>query len=503
MAGWFTVPPGDAAGPYLGRVQRGDLGGVETAPWRAGPKVAERLPGPLRWAVARAVGRRLRLPVTVVHHAAVLGATGTGKSESIYGCAEWALRHGWRVIYASAKEPAPADSVAPRLASVAAAWGLTTHTLSPDDPPDLLRGTPREVVDRLIAAENWGDPYWANVAAEAVAVALAARDRLGLPLRDLGDLADTLARLKDHAKRDPDLGARAAAIPDEALRGAATRYRTLAEHLNGWTRSDGWDFGSADLIVAELPTARRPEAAGAILRMIMKSLVAWLRDPTRRTDTRPVLVVEEVGGWAADPNVARDLRELVERARSASAFCVLSAQDPGGFGDPAIASTILTNAAVITFRQGPAAEVLAGLAGTRSAELGSIGYGPAGIGNGGFTQRQRIGKVDPQLVRSLGRGELLVTYGGRFALVAAGLAASAYRQPTEASPAVWVPAEALGELFPEPRGPEFHGWPAPVVYGPVIGPEAAVQHPDNNGVLRPYREEPAPPGAPTFVPGER
>lgn len=117
VARLFTIPPGDPAGPYLGRVQRGDLAGA----WRAGPTATERLPGPLRWIVTRLVGRRLRLPVGEVHHAAVLGATGTGKSELIHNVAEWALRAGWRVFYLSAKEPAPADSVAPRLASVAAA----------------------------------------------------------------------------------------------------------------------------------------------------------------------------------------------------------------------------------------------------------------------------------------------------------------------------------------------------------------------------------------------
>jgi FMN-dependent NADH-azoreductase len=147
-----------------------------------------------------------------------------------------------------------------------------------------------------------------------------------------------------------------------------------------------------------------------------------------------LFVVEEAGAVAGDPVIGKEFVDLVERARTAGCFSVLSAQDPMGLGDERAQSAILTNAAVATYRQTTQAEMVAQLAGTRRTDEGSATYNQAGRieGEGGSTRRQYAMKLNPQLLRELKAGELVVIAEGKYAYVVAAMTKAGFALPESA-----------------------------------------------------------------------
>jgi hypothetical protein len=419
---------GDDAGPVLGRWQRGDL----RRPWRA-------------------VGR-VRLPMNHPdnRHLLILGATGLGKTETALSIAEWAAAHGQQVIYLTCKEPPSAGkSAAPRLAAIAEQHGLRFGTLvSGRSPYDPMRGDLAEVRDRLIRIEEWGDRYWAAVANTLVAVALELNAEQGRAIDALPDLVYSLVRgrLANLAKksRDPRVGELIDAFNYSDLGGALMRYASMAIHLRGWigpVAAGGWSFEDVDLACVELPTVSRPEAATALMRLILRDFGSYLVDPDRRLrddagkPRRVLMVIEEAGAVAGDPVIGREFVNQVERNRDAGAYSVLTAQDPTGFGGGHTWSALSTNAVVLTYRQSEQADPVAKLAGTERVTEGGADYDHHGtarrhqLKHQGVARRQHAFKVNPQTLRTLGLGEFVVIAAGRFAKVAATLSGLAYGLP--------------------------------------------------------------------------
>jgi hypothetical protein len=426
----FAVPLGDELGPFIGRAGRGDLGG----------KV---------WTK----GGRFRLPLGTrgLQHLVVLGGTGLGKTEMLLGNpVEWALRADYQVIYLSCKEPpGPEDAAAPRLVALAESLGKTSRVLIPGYAPfDPMRGGSTAVRDRLVKIEEWGDRYWQHCANLLVGLALELSVARGKPIQALPELVYSLisTRLKELADGDdPRVKELVAALDDKALSGALIRYASMAMHLREWVAppaSGGWSFEDADVICAELPTSSRPEAAAALLRLIVRDFGSYLvsnrRQRTAEAERRPLLfIVEEVGAVAGDPVIGKEFVNLVERARSANGKCVLSAQDPQGLGDDRARDAILTNASVVTFRQIPRAQDVAHLAGTTRVDEGAALFDQEGdVTAEGSTRRQHASKINPQWLRELGRGECYVIHRGEFRYVSATMSASGYATPTGEQAAV-------------------------------------------------------------------
>lgn len=419
----MSVPLGDQMGPFVGRYQRGDLAG----PWRAGK-----------------AGGIVRVPLAggEARHVVVLGATGLGKTETTLGMCEWAAREGWQVVYLSCKEPPnPEQSAAPRLAALADGLGSTFHSLIPVYGPfDPMRGSTDDIRDRLVKIEEWGDRYWAHCANLLVGLALDLNAADGKPIGSLPDLVYSLlkSRFAEVSMRDDRVSELIEALEDRALSGALMRYASMALHLREWVappQAGGWSFEDADVICAELPTGTRPEAAGALLRLMTRDFGAYMvgkrRQKLANGKPRPVLfVVEEAGAVAGDPVIGKSFVDLVERARSAGVHSVLTAQDTQGLGDERASRAILTNAAVVTYQQTVAAEEVAKLVGTRRTDEGGALYNAAGrVTKEGSTRRQHAMKMSPQMLRELGAGEFVVSARGKFALVAATMTKLGYAIP--------------------------------------------------------------------------
>lgn len=411
----LSVGLGDGHGPIVGRYQRGDL----RRPWRT--------------------NGRVRLPMSHPdnRHLLLLGATGLGKTETALTIAEWAAKNGRQVIYMTCKEPPSSrKSAAPRLAAIADERGLRFRSLVLRSTPyDPMRGELAEVRDRLIRIEEWGDRYWAAVANTLVALALELNAEQGKAIDALPDLVYSLVRgrLANLAKksRDPRVAELVEAFNYGDLGGALMRYASMAIHLRGWigpAKAGGWSFEDADVACIELPTVSRPEAATALMRMILRDFGSYLVDRDRRQvgpDGLPkpvVIVIEEAGAVAGDPVIGREFVNQVERNRDAGAYSVLTAQDPTGFGEGHTWSALSTNAVVLTYRQSEQAEPVSKLAGTERVTEGGADYDQDNsLKRQGVARRQHAFKVNPQTLRTLGIGEFVLISAGRYAKVAAAL----------------------------------------------------------------------------------
>jgi hypothetical protein len=459
----LAVPSGDELGPFLGVFQRGDLGG----PFRAG------------------TGRRLvRLPMChrergqlVVgspsnRHLVVLGATGTGKTETILTICEWAIRRRWQVIYVSGKEPPNLrKSVAPRLTQTANRVGARVRVLAQNTGPfDPMRGSTDDIRDRLIRIEEWREPYYQHLANLLCALALDLNAAAGNPISAFPDLVSYLveSELRRLAKtsNDPRVDRLVRAMDHRQLSGALTRYASVAVFLRSWIgppEAGGWAWEDADLAVVELPTSRQPEAAGVLMRLMLRDLAHYVADGGRRHQVdgndRPLLiVVEEVSAVAGDEVIGRELLNQVERNRSANAFTVVSAQGPEGLGDEQAQDSLLANCSTLTYRQARKAEMLAELAGTRRRAEAGADYDTDGrYTDKGVARMQDAFKAHPNLLRSIGLGEFVLINSNRYLLAAAAMSGP---EP--------VPAPRLPQL---PAAPKLE-LPAPE---PVDGDDQAVE----------------------------
>jgi hypothetical protein len=463
----LAVELGDGHGPVVGRFQRGDL----RRPWRT--------------------HGRVRLPMTHPdnRHLLILGATGLGKTETALTIAEWAARNGRQVIYLTCKEPPSArKSAAPRLAAIADQQGLRFRSLLARSAPyDPMRGDLAEVRDRLIRIEEWGDRYWAAVANTLVALALELNAEQGKKVDALPDLVYSLVRgrLANLAKKsaDPRVAELVDAFNYNDLGGALMRYASMAIHLRGWigpASAGGWSFEDTDVACIELPTVSRPEAATALMRLILRDFGSYLVDPYRRqhgADGKPkpvVIVIEEAGAVSGDPVIGREFVNQVERNRDAGAYSVLTAQDPTGFGGGHTWSALSTNAVVLTYRQSEQAEPVAKLAGTERVTEGGADYDrDNSLKLQGVARRQHAFKVNPQLLRTLGIGEFVLISAGRYAKVAAALPRLSFHLPdVEAVSAVIEAIESVRVAAALPTGPatetEQTADEEPVTRGPIL-----------------------------------
>jgi hypothetical protein len=88
----------------------------------------------------------------------------------------------------------------------------------------------------------------------------------------------------------------------------------------------------------------------------------------------------------------------------------------------------------LTYRQSEQAEPVAKLAGTERVTEGGADYDTDNtLKRQGVARRQHALKVNPQLLRTLGLGELVLISAGRYAKVAAALPRLSFRLPDTAA----------------------------------------------------------------------
>jgi hypothetical protein len=418
VASWRAVPDSTASGTLIGRKLAGDLD------WPTAAGGALVMPGP---------------PIT--QHFAVLGGTGSGKSELVWRKVEADLASGQprQVISLNCKQPGHRGAPAERLEAVARQAGRSFVKLEPDVSPwDPMRGSTQRIHQRLMAAEEWSEPWYQHLGSVVLALALQLAVKQGHSTASLGDVVKQLLHggLEQLAPTDPRAAEALKTIQMKDDGGLVTRLMDQAIQLGGWigpVTVGGWSWEDADVIGVDLPTGTDPGTARMLLRLMLTDLEGWITEERRpmvgpRRAVPLTLVLEEISALDGDPILSQRVNNLMERARSSDVEVIVVAQGPSGLGDPRTQEAILTNATVVTGRQSTteAVESLAGLAGTRIGEEASVAYAPGADVITGSIRAQHSFAVDPNRLRQLETGELVIIHRGRWALVAVAMSSAGY-----------------------------------------------------------------------------
>jgi hypothetical protein len=370
-------------------------------------------------------GRWSVIPDDVAHIVA-LGATGSGKTQSVLRLAAAHLAMGWRVIVIDAKEE---PETAARFASLARMAGVDRERcrIWPQSGPiDLCRGDAASQRDRWMACAAWTEPYYRAIASSVLT--LVCDDPVGPPTSP----REVVARMDHSALKTrwsgTDRVGVAAGIDQKLVQGVRYRYFSLISDLEAIgavsTDGGGWSWEDIDAAWITLPTSTRLEVAGAFGRAAIVDLIGYLRDPDRRPDRRPVLlVIEEMGALvSSDPSTASLVIEAVERARSAGVRCILSAQTPEGLGEPDAQARLLQGGAAVLAHRMANPEPVVNLLGTQMGFEASLGVTSGGVLlDHGSLREQHQWQVQPDILRRLPVGHALFAHAGYWSLTAVAL----------------------------------------------------------------------------------
>jgi hypothetical protein len=335
----------------------------------------------------------------------LIGAPGAGKSVAIHRLAYLAGLERRHLVVLDAK--GGHDGLAGDVVAAYLTARPDAHVrLFPQEPIDLWRGTPGQIVNRLV--EVWDFSPEAAFYREVAVLAL--RLALGAPGEQCTSTAELVRRLAPGVLADlwrqhpvnralvADLKPR---LPDVQL-----RVSNLVASLSG-SFDGAWSFEDVDLAVITVPSLAAPTDADAALRVLLADYGHYVM--TRKPPGLPSLAIfDEFSALAGGRRLAIN---LLERARGAGAGVILAGQSVEALGDDEERARLLgAAAAVIGFRQ-PQPAVVSSLAGTIS-DLDAAVRIAGGEFSTTYTQRQRA-RVDHDLFRSAPTGVATVIAAGR------------------------------------------------------------------------------------------
>ena len=373
----------------------------------------------------RDAGRlRLAYPAAdLSRHAVVVGAAGSGKTETLLRLASLAAgAYGWQVIFLDAKgDTATRD----RFVAAMLGAGLPAATIRsfPRQPYDGWRGDARALVNRLMEVTDYSEPYYRELALRVLDLAVSAPPQRPASSADLlGRLTKTALR---SAYRNRPEAAEAEEIPDREVAGVANRYRAFFGALRANTSSsrggartmlDGsWAFEDAAACYLLLEGLALKAEAARLGRFFLEDFAHYAAARKDR-DTPVLLIVDEFSALESTSDAAH----LFERLRSFGAAVVISSQGYAGLGQAA--DRILDAAHTLVLHRCADPERLLSRAGTVSRLEHTRYVDPAGATpvpgrrEGTVTRREQW-RVKPNDARQLPVGEAVVISGCRAARV--------------------------------------------------------------------------------------
>jgi hypothetical protein len=310
--------PGDhkLAAPALGVALDGDL-----RSWRQGHYVVP--PAQLR-------GKAM----------AVVGAPGAGKTVTLLRLAYLAGLLGRKVCFADCKgtDPTlvPALIAAYRLGNPSARVGCWPQTAM-----DMWRGTPAQVQSRLLAVEQFTEPFYQRVASAGLRLALTAPDMPPV------DGSDELLRRLDVDELAALWEGRPLQLKDieaigDHLPGARPRYADFFAALAGAFDRGSWSYEDVDLAVLTVPTLLSKAEADAAMRVVLEDYGHYATGRKPRQGEDALLVLDEFSALTSGVDSAIN---LAERVRDVGVQVIVAAQSVEGLGDHRQAPRLLASCA--------------------------------------------------------------------------------------------------------------------------------------------------------------
>jgi hypothetical protein len=312
------------------------------------------------------------------------------------------------VVFIDAKGTEP-TLAAELIAAYAAGAGFVPRVkLWPAEPLSGWEGDPMELANRLMAVQDWSEPWYERVASRAIRLACGAdigppRSAEELLTRLTAPGLEQLYAGTDRAELVRQL------VTAKGFEGAALRYGDFFDALAG--RFDGtWSYDQADIAVLRLPVLAAREDASAAFRLLLEDLGHYGVARKDRDDQGMTVYLEE---FSAVSDGARAAIDLAERLRDAGVGVVFVVQSYEGLGDEHQAARLLGSSAAVIVHRMPQPERLLAAAGqiwTPEQTWQVDHWGPDGHASVRMAQRPL---VDPDAVRRAEVGEAWVIAAGR------------------------------------------------------------------------------------------
>jgi hypothetical protein len=333
----------------------------------------------------------------------LIGAPGAGKTTAQYRLGYLAGLERRHLVVIDAK--GGHDGLAQGMvAAYLAAWPDARVRLFPQERLDIWRGSPQEVVNRLVEVWDWSaeSSYWRESAMTALRLALG---QPGPPCRSGAELVRRLdpAALERAWEHDPEILALVRSMSkgkNNELAGVHIRVGNLVAALAGALDGEhSWE--DADCWVVTVPAMVASRDADSALRVMLADYSHFTMARKRRGQPS-LLMVDEFSAIAGGRRSAID---LLERGRGANAGVILAGQSTVALGNEEERARLLAAASAILLFRTPQPAELAALAGTtREAEAAWQVDDQELTGRSTITMRARA-RVDQDAVRQLPVGE--------------------------------------------------------------------------------------------------
>jgi hypothetical protein len=341
-------------------------------------------------------------------HAVILGASGTGKTETSMRIAhELASKTDTQIFYLDAKGD---RGSAERFVSLMQAAGRRTRVF-PNEPFDAWRGDWRAIANRLLEVIEFVPEgpaaYYRDIAKTALQLACNHPDGPPRSSSELLRRIDYEVLLNAHGPSSAVLS-----LPKDKVSQVRLRYEAFFGQL-GCALDGEWAWEDAEAGYLLLDSVALGEDCNGAASLLFADFAHYFtqRKPLDRFAT---MVADEFAAIASSSDIAIK----VEQARGFNTGLILVPQTPSGMGPLTQRDRILGSVETVIVHALNEPEEVAALAGTKRVIELTHRYGEGVLEGEGFARQAERPTIEPDEIRALNRGSAWVIRRGRATKVA-------------------------------------------------------------------------------------